>query len=151
MLGVGDQVPDVTLDTSSGEHVRLADRRGISRVLLVFYPKDFTPGCTSQLCQVQQDLGQIVNDEVEAYGVNPDTGETHERFRQEYGLEFPLVIDRNADIARQFGVLNGDGGIVRTIFVIGKNGRILVAEEGMPVWSDVRQQMVESIETGLES
>jgi len=134
-IEVGTDAPDFTLKTSLGEDFRLSDLQGQLRVMLVFYPKDFTPGCTDQLIQIRKNIHHLRRAGIEPVGVNPGDAETHEKFREAHALNFPLLVDENAEVAKAYDSLKPDGdGILRTVFVVGKNGKVIYSKEGKPPW-----------------
>jgi thioredoxin-dependent peroxiredoxin len=137
LIEVGADAPEIQAKTGSGEEFRLSERTGASRVMLVFYPKDFTSGCTTQLVNVQRSLADIRADGVEPYGVNPGDAESHEKFCDAYELQFDLLVDEDKAAAAAYGALKPEGGILRSVFVIGRNGKIIFAQEGAPSWDDV--------------
>lgn len=134
-IEVGTDAPDFTLKTSLGEDFRLSDLQGQLRVMLVFYPKDFTPGCTDQLIQIRKNIHHLRRAGIEPVGVNPGDAETHEKFREAHALNFSLLVDEHAEVAKAYDSLKPDGdGILRTVFVVGKNGKIIYSKEGKPPW-----------------
>lgn len=135
LLKVGDDAPDFTLKTSTGEEFRLSDLRGLLRVMMIFYPKDFTPVCTDQLIQVRKNITHIRKAGVEPVGVNPDDADSHERFREAHALNFELLVDEDAAVAKAYGAIKPGGeGILRSVFVVGRNGKVIFAQEGKPAW-----------------
>jgi peroxiredoxin Q/BCP len=137
LIEVGSAAPEITAVTGSGQAFRLSEATASSRVMLVFYPKDFTPGCTTQLVNVQGSLADIRSAGVEPYGVNPDDAESHEKFCDAYELEFDLLVDADKQAATAYGALKQEGGVLRSVFVIGRNGKVIYAQEGAPSWDDV--------------
>jgi peroxiredoxin Q/BCP len=134
-IEVGASAPDFTLKTSTGEEFRLSDLQGMLRVMLVFYPKDFTPVCTDQLIQIRKNLHHLRKAGIEPIGVNPGDAETHERFREEHALNFALLVDENAQVAHAYGAIKPEGeGILRSVVVVGRNGKIIYSKEGKPPW-----------------
>lgn len=134
-IEVGVDAPDFMLKTSTGEDFRLSDLQGMLRVMLIFYPKDFTPVCTDQLIQIRKNLKHLRKASIEPVGVNPDDAESHERFRKAHGLNFELLVDEEAEVARAYGALKPDGeGILRSVIVVGRNGKIAYSKEGKPPW-----------------
>jgi thioredoxin-dependent peroxiredoxin len=138
LIDVGTDAPDIQAKTGSGKDFRLSDLKGKSRAMLVFYPKDFTPGCTTQLVHVQQRLEDIRKAGVEPFGVNPDDADSHGKFCDAYDLEFELLVDENKAAAEAYGAVKPEGGILRSVFVVGRDGKIMFAREGAPSWDDVR-------------
>jgi len=137
LIEVGAKAPEITARTGSGEDFRLTDLRGSSRVMLVFYPKDFTPGCTTQLANVQQSLADMRGAGVKPFGLSADDVESHKQFCDAYNLEFDLLVDKNTEAARAYGAVKPEGGILRSVFVVDKDGKIVFAREGAPSWQDV--------------
>jgi thioredoxin-dependent peroxiredoxin len=137
LIEVGAVAPDIQATTGSGKEFSLADQTAKARVMLVFYPKDFTPGCTTQLVNVQRSLDDMRAAGVEPFGVNPEGGDSHQRYCDAYDLSFDILVDENEAAAAAYGAIKPEGGILRSVFVIGQDGRIAFAEEGAPSWDDV--------------
>lgn len=137
LIEVGTQAPDFQGTTGSGTTFRLSDALQAGRVMLVFYPKDFTSGCTTQLVNVQRSLADMRAAGVEPYGVNPDDAESHSKFCDAYQLEFELVVDEDRAAAEAYGAVKPEGGILRSVFVIDQDGTVLFAREGAPSWDEV--------------
>ncbi len=137
LLEVGVEAPEIVAKTGSGEDFRLSDLKGVLRVMLIFYPKDFTPGCTDQLIQVRKNIDHIRRAGIEPVGVNPGDAETHERFREAHALNFELLVDEDMRAAKAYGAVKPEGGIQRSVFVIGKDGKVMFAREGAPAWQIV--------------
>lgn len=137
LIETGTQAPDFQGTTGSGKAFRLQDALASGRVMLVFYPKDFTSGCTTQLVNVQKSLADIRAAGVEPYGVNPDDAESHSKFCDAYDLEFDLVVDEDRTAAHAYGAIKPEGGILRSVFVIDTDGTVLFAQEGAPSWDEV--------------
>lgn len=134
-IEVGARAPDFMLRTSTGEDFRLSDLQGLLRIMLIFYPKDFTPVCTDQLIQVRKNIKNIRKAGVEPVGINTDDAESHEKFREAHALNFELLVDEDAEVAKAYGALKLDGGgIQRSVIVVGKNGQIIYSKEGKPPW-----------------
>jgi len=124
----GQIAPDFTLPTTDGSTVRLSDLRG-KKVVLYFYPKDDTPGCTKEACAFRDNLGVLQSMGVVVLGVSPDSVASHQKFAQKYGLPFPLLADEGAQVATTYGVWKEKKqygrtymGIERTTFLIDENG-----------------------------
>jgi peroxiredoxin Q/BCP len=124
-LKVGDTAPDFSLLDERGLPVSLKDYLGKKTVVLYFYPKDFTSGCTAEACsfrdnyKLYQDKGAVV------IGVSLDSVESHSKFSEKYALPFAILSDHNKEAAKTYGVL-GIGGFLakRVTFIIDKNGKI---------------------------
>lgn len=139
LIQVGTKAPDIQGMTGSGKTFRLFDALESGRVMLVFYPKDFTSGCTTQLVNVQKSLADIRATGVEPYGVNPDDAESHGKFCDAYELEFDLVVDEDRAAAEAYGAIKPEGGVLRSVFVIDTDGTVIFAQEGAPSWDEVSQ------------
>lgn len=130
MPSVGDTAPLFEGKTQDGEVVRLADYRG-RKVALYFYPKDDTPGCTKQACNLRDGFQDLLDAGIAVIGVSPDAVDSHRKFADKYELPFPLVADPEHEILAQYGVwgpknLYGRifGGVHRTTFLIDEDGVI---------------------------
>lgn len=137
MVEEGKQAPDFELASDSGERVRLSDLRGRT-VVLYFYPRDDTPGCTTQACGLRDVYGEIQERGATVLGVSPDTEASHVKFRDKYGLPFPLLADPDHEVAERYGVWvekNMYGkksmGIKRSTFVIDGEGNVARAMLGV--------------------
>jgi thioredoxin-dependent peroxiredoxin len=127
-LSVGDAAPSFTLQDQSASPVALSDFKG-RKVLVYFYPKADTPGCTTQACGLRDVLGQIGDTAV--LGISPDKPAKQARFDQKYGLGFPLLADEDHAVADAFGVWTEKSmygrkymGIERSAFLIDGDGRL---------------------------
>jgi peroxiredoxin Q/BCP len=128
-LPVGSPAPDFSLPDDSGRLVKLAGLRG-KYVALVFYPGDNTPVCTRQLCEFRDDWAALRKRGVKLFGVNPQSAQSHERFREKYHLPFPLLVDAGRKVAVLY---NAEALIVkRTVYLIGPDGTIRFARRGSP-------------------
>lgn len=130
MPAVGEKAPDFTLPASTGETIRLKDLRG-KKVVLYFYPKDDTPGCTREACAFQNDLSLIQKKGAVVLGVSADDVESHRKFARKYGLRFPLLSDEEKEVIKAYGVWKKKSmygrtflGIERTTFLIDEEGTI---------------------------
>ena len=130
MIDVGDPAPDFALPSDRGDTVRLSDLKG-RRVVLFFYPKDDTPGCTKEACGFRDAVPAIEARDATVLGVSPDPVRSHERFRDKYGLNFPLLADEDHRVAEAYGAWGKKKmygreyyGILRSTFVIGTDGII---------------------------
>ncbi len=136
-LEAGQQAPDFALESDGGETVSLSGLRGKS-VVLYFYPKDDTPGCTTEACEFRDAYDRFRERGVEVIGVSPDPVERHAKFRSKHELPFPLLADPDHTAAEAFGVWvekKNYGktymGINRSTFVIGPDGKIVKAMHGI--------------------
>jgi thioredoxin-dependent peroxiredoxin len=120
----GKPAPDFELQSDTGETVRLADLRG-RPVVLYFYPKDDTPGCTRQACGVRDAWGEFQRAGAEVLGISADTQASHERFKSKYSLPFTLLADPERKLAEPYGVgQEGKASYERSTFVIDADGNV---------------------------
>jgi peroxiredoxin Q/BCP len=124
-LKVGDRAPDFTLTDERGLPRSLKNYLGKSPVVLYFYPKDFTPGCTAEACSFRDDYKLYEQKGAVVIGVSLDSVESHARFSEHYNLLFTLLSDNKKEVAKAYGVL-GLGGLLakRVTFIIDKSGSI---------------------------
>ena len=129
-LQIGDRAPDFTLPNEDGEPISLSDLGG-RKVVLYFYPKDDTPGCTTEACSIRDEFPQFEAKGAIVLGVSPDSSGSHTRFRSKYNLPFSLLADTDHKVAEAYGVWvkklragKEYEGIARTTFLIGEGGRI---------------------------
>jgi peroxiredoxin Q/BCP len=130
MLKAKDPAPEFALPDQNGELVRLSDFRG-RKLLLYFYPKADTPGCTTQACSIRDAGGELSGLGLAAVGISPDRPQAQQKFSAKYALGFPLLSDPEHKTAKAYGVwkerkLYGKSflGIVRSSFLIDEEGRI---------------------------
>lgn len=126
-LKEGDPAPDFELPSQAGQQIRLSSFQNKKNVVLYFYPKDNTPGCTREACSFRNDLGQFASRDTEVLGVSLDSVESHQKFSQKYGLNFTLLSDHDRVAATEYGVMGSFLGLKyarRTTFVIDKSGVI---------------------------
>lgn len=131
---VGEMAPDFTLPNEAGEPVSLSQFRG-KRVILYFYPKDDTPGCTSQACGFRDSYPVIEEKNAVVIGISPDGTKSHAKFKTKHNLPFILLADEQHSVAEAYGVWGEKSmmgkkymGIIRSHFVIDEEGRIVQAE-----------------------
>jgi peroxiredoxin Q/BCP len=124
-LKVGDKAPDFSLMDEHGRPVNLKDFLGRKPVVLYFYPKDFTSGCTAEACSFRDDYKAYEERGAVVIGVSLDSVESHKRFSEKYNLPFLILSDNRKDVAKAYGVL-GIGGFLakRVTFIINKEGTI---------------------------
>lgn len=131
-LTVGTQAPDFDLPATGGKQVKLSDYRG-KNLIIVFYPKDQTPGCTQQLCALRDDTDLFQGLNTEFIASNPDSVESHERFSAAQSYKFPILVDADRSMAKAYHALKEDGkGIQRTVYILDTNGVIRYAKQGLP-------------------
>ncbi len=126
MVEKGSDAPDFTLPSDRGEQVSLSGLRG-RRVLLYFYPKDDTPGCTIQACDFRDAMPRFEGVDAVVLGVSPDSVDSHAEFRAKFGLNFPLLADEDHSVAEAYGVWGETKwgiGIERSTFLIEQDGKV---------------------------
>jgi thioredoxin-dependent peroxiredoxin len=146
-LKAGDPAPDFSTVTDTGETVKLSDYRG-KRVVLYFYPKDDTSGCTTQACGFRDSYPVIEEKNAVVLGVSPDGVTSHQKFKTKFDLPFTLLVDEDHAIAEAYGVWQERSnygktymGIVRSHFIIDEQGNIADAQ--------VKVSPTESVERAL--
>jgi peroxiredoxin Q/BCP len=119
----GDRAPDFSLPDAGGKMVGLADFRGRKPVVLYFYPKDDTPGCTKEACSFRDQYEDFTMAGAEVVGVSSDSGDSHRKFAKKYKLPFTLLSDRDGQVRKRYGVPATLGLLPgRVTFVIDKDG-----------------------------
>lgn len=130
LLPVGSTAPDVAGEGPAGEQVRLSQLRG-KPVVVYFYPKDDTPGCTKEACAFRDAWKSYESAGVAVLGVSNDSAASHREFQKKHTLPFPLVADESGAVAASYGVSKKLFGYERVTFLVGKDGRVA------HVWPDV--------------
>ena len=132
-IKAGDEAPDFEAVNDRNEKLRLSDFRG-RRVVIYFYPKDNTPGCTRQACGFRDAYDQVESQNAVVLGVSPDSAKSHQGFRSKHALPFPLVVDSEHKIAEAYGVWQQKSlygrkymGTIRSHFVIDEQGKVIEA------------------------
>ena len=130
MLQAGDRAPDIQVETDTGESFRLSDKKG-KRVVLYFYPRADTPGCTVEACEFRDEMQAFGRKGAAVIGVSPDKPAAQAKFKQKFDLPFTLLADQDKTAAEAYGVYKEKNmygkkvmGIERTTFVIGPDGKI---------------------------
>ncbi|MGH3049258.1 MAG: thioredoxin-dependent thiol peroxidase, partial [Gaiellaceae bacterium] len=137
VLQAGQQAPDFELAADDGATVRLSELRG-KPVVLYFYPKDDTPGCTTQACGIRDSYGEFEEAGAVVLGVSPDSAATHVKFKEKFGLPFPLLADAEHEVSERYGVWGEKTymgrtymGVSRSTFVIAPDGAVAKALHGV--------------------
>ena len=149
---VGDKAPSFDLPTCPKGRTKLSQFKGKQNVVLYFYPRDDTPGCTKEACGFRDDIAQFESADTVVLGVSTDTVESHEKFAEKFSLPFPLLADEDHAVAEKYGVWvekNMYGkksmGIQRATFLIDKTGKIAA------VWPKVKVDgHVEQVKNAIE-
>jgi peroxiredoxin Q/BCP len=128
---IGRPAPDFNLPSTSGENITLRQFKGKKTVVLYFYPKDETPGCTREACDFRDHSEEFERAGVVVLGVSTDSLESHQHFREKQKLPFPLLSDEDGTVSKLYGVYKQKNlygkkylGIERTTFVIDRTGRV---------------------------
>ncbi len=129
-LKIGDVAPDFSGVDQNGNKLALNQLKG-SKVILYFYPKDDTPGCTAEACNLRDNYSDLLNQGFKVVGISADSESSHEKFASKYNLPFPLIPDVNKEIIHAYGVWGPKKfmgksyeGINRTTFIISEEGKI---------------------------
>lgn len=138
-LTIGSQAPDFTLPTQDeNQTVTLSQLRG-KKVVLYFYPKDNTPGCTKEACDFRDTYQQFKTNDVEIFGISKDSSRSHLKFKEKHALPFTLLVDANGDVCEAYGVIDKKSlfgntflGITRSTFLIDEKGII------QQIWQKVK-------------
>lgn len=123
-ITVNQDAPDFTLQDIGGNTYHLSDYKGKNPVVIYFYPKASTPGCTKQACGIRDDYAKFEEAGIKVFGISVDDKEALQDFSDEYTLNFPLLSDADKKVAEEYGVLNNIGLASRITFIIDKSGKI---------------------------
>jgi thioredoxin-dependent peroxiredoxin len=133
-LQVGDTAPDFTAVTDEGKTVKLSDYRG-KRVIVYFYPKDDTPGCTTQACSFRDNYVQLEERNAVVLGISPDDQESHQKFKLKFNLPFTLLVDEDHAITEAYGAWGEKTnfgktymGVIRSQVVIDEHGKVVATK-----------------------
>jgi len=122
LLKIGDIAPDFEAIDQNGRKLKISERKG-NVVVLYFYPKDFTPGCTAEACNFRDNFEEFTKRGIDVIGISVDSEGTHKKFAEKLGIPFILISDRTKEISKKYNVL-GLTSAKRVTFIIDKNGRI---------------------------
>jgi thioredoxin-dependent peroxiredoxin len=130
VVAEGSPAPDFELTTDSGDRVKLSDLRG-KPVVVYFYPRDDTPGCTTQACGIRDAYAEFVRADAVVFGISPDDERSHQKFKDKYELPFTLLADPDHAVAERYGVWGEKSymgrkylGVNRSTFVIDRDGNV---------------------------
>ncbi|HEY7508183.1 MAG TPA: thioredoxin-dependent thiol peroxidase, partial [Nitrososphaera sp.] len=133
-LAEGSAAPDFSMRDAKGNVFRLSDLKGKKNAVVYFYPRDFTPGCTTEAAEFSKDYGKFADAGIEIVGVSPDSEDSHDKFREKMGIPYPLVSDTEKDVAKSYGVFGKKTfmgrefmGVKRTTFLVDKSGKVIKA------------------------
>ncbi len=138
-LTLGQLAPDFTLQDADGKTWALSSLRG-SRIVLIFYPGDMTPGCTVQLCAIRDDWAKFSQAGIKVFGVNQGDAKSHNVFQKSHSFPFPLLIDTEKKISEAYDAISNYLGfklIRRTVVAIDEEGKIIYLKPGMPKNADI--------------
>lgn len=137
-LGAGDPAPDFILSDDEGQTVKLSDLKG-KPVVLYFYPKDNTPGCTAEACDFRDNMARVGGAGAVVLGVSPDSVTSHQKFKAKHGLSFQLLADEEHQVSESYGAWSEKKlfgklgmGLIRSTFLIDSDGQIA------RVWRNVK-------------
>ena len=127
MLEIGNKAPEFETETASGEEFKLSDYRG-QKVVLYFYPKDFTPGCTAEACSLRDSYTIFQGKDIPIFGISGGDAETHREFQEKHDLPFPILMDEDYEIAEVYGATSRlkiiGLGVKRITYLIDEEGKI---------------------------
>jgi peroxiredoxin Q/BCP len=130
-LRINDKAPSFTLLSTEGKEISLGDFIG-KKVILYFYPKDDTPGCTKEACSFRDNLARVKKKGAVVFGISADAVKSHQKFTEKYDLNFPLLSDESKAVIKAYGVWKNKSfmgksymGIERTTFIIDEQGKII--------------------------
>lgn len=152
-MKIGDKAPDFTLPDKDGKEISLSNYRG-KKLILYFYPKDNTPGCTKQACNFRDNYPQIIEKGAEVIGISKDGENSHKSFAEKHQLPFVLLSDKEMEVIKMYDVWKEKKmfgktsmGVVRTTFLIDEDGKIVDIIEGKRMKSTTNADDV--IKTGF--
>ncbi len=133
MITEGNQVPKFELEDSDGNKVKSTDFKGKKHVIY-FYPRDFTPGCTTEADEFSRDYKKFKKSGIDVLGISPDDVDSHKKFCKKMGIPYTLLADTNKEVSKKFGVWGKKKfmgreymGIVRSTFLVNERGKIFKA------------------------
>jgi len=130
-ISVGKKAPNFKYIDSDGNSLSLSDYKG-QKVLIYFYPRDNTPGCTKQACSLRDSMDDLLEKNIKVIGVSKDSEKSHANFKSKFNLNFDLVPDPDKKIISSYGVLNEKGSANRKSFLVDEQGKILF------IWDKVK-------------
>lgn len=137
-INVGDAIPDFSAKDEEGNELASEDLFGTPTVLY-FYPKDDTPGCTKEACSFRDNIERLAQNDVIVIGISPDSAASHQKFIQKHSLNFNLIPDESLNLCKKFDVLKPEGGIIRTTFLVDRDGIVQWIERPVNVEGHVER------------
>ncbi len=136
-MKIGDSAPDFELESNTGEKIRLSDYIGKKKVVLFFYVKDNTPGCTAEVIGIKN-YHRKISDKYEIFGINQDSKESHVNFCQKHDLPFKILADKGKKVATAYHATGIFGAYTKRItYLIGLDGKIEIVVEGMGAYNHI--------------
>ena len=137
-LSVGQDAPDFKLKAYPSGEYSLSQFKGKKNIILAFYPKDDTPGCTTENCAFRDDLSHFEALSTQVFGISTDDVASHEKFSKKFNFTHPLLSDVGGEVAKKYGTFQeGKSYASRKLFVIDKNGKIQKVIDGVPSNSEL--------------
>ncbi len=132
-ISIGDTIPDFKLTDQNGNEFDSTSVKGKQKLVIYFYPKNFTPGCTKEACSFRDSYEEFKSLGATVIGISSDSKTSHERFASKYNLPFVLLSDENGKVKRKFGVKNNFLGLLpgRETYVVDKNGKVIYVFNSM--------------------
>lgn len=128
----GSVAPDFTMRDSNNKITKLSDLKGKKNAVVYFYPRDFTPGCTTEAAEFTRDYKKFKDAGIEIVGVSPDTEDSHDKFREKMGIPYPLVSDPEKEVAKSYGAFGKKTfmgrefmGVIRSTFLVDRSGKVV--------------------------
>jgi peroxiredoxin Q/BCP len=147
-LKEGQKAPDFSLDSTEGKKISLKDYKGKKNVVLYFYPKDMTPGCTTEACSFRDNLARVQKGDAVVLGVSTDDLKSHDKFIKKHQLNFPLLADTEKEVVNAYGVWKKKSmygreymGIERSTFIIDKEGKIVYIDKAVNAPEDSKNTL----------
>lgn len=137
-LTIGSNAPDFKLKAYPNGEYSLSQFKGKKNIILAFYPKDDTPGCTAENCALRDDISKFEEASTQVFGISCDDVTSHEKFSKKFNFTHPLLADVGGEVAKKYGCFKDEKGYAsRKLFVIDKNGKIQKVIDGMPTNSEL--------------
>ena len=150
MLEVGGKAPDFKATTTQGGRVKASDIVGKKNLVLFFYPKDDSPGCTREACYFRDTKAEFEKRNAVIFGISLDRKASHQRFQEKHSLNFPLISDKGKELSKMFGVLRLGGLLLlkRVTFIIDRDGiirKVIRSETNMHIHVDTALEALDNL------